>query len=362
MLKVLAKILLLGFILLIWNFTAGSSLGGPDGQKGGPPPAKVVVAEVRMAMLFPRAEFIGTVFYQEVSDVASELSGVVEVVRFEEGQRIRKGKILVKLNSDLLRKSLEATIASHEQVLADFENAVIDFQRITKLYKEASVAEKLYDETRFRVKGFEKRAASLRAQVERFKLELAKKAIKAPFDGVVVQRRVDRGEWLSEGDAVATIAKDDVLDVVAEVPQWVLTRLEIGMQVDMTAAGKNLSGEVFAIIPKGDIATRTFPVKIRTRNTLGLIEGMEARVRLPTGQKKKARVVPRDAVIPSLGESVVFAVTDSRVRRIPVKVLEYEGLRVAIEAASLKAGMKVVVKGNERLRDGQAVTFTEAER
>src|SRR6056300_1069894 len=79
-----------------------------QGKPKGPPPAKVAVATVETGMVRPQAEFIGTVFYEEVSDVASELSGLVEEVRFEEGQRIKKRQVLIKLGSDILNKRLLA--------------------------------------------------------------------------------------------------------------------------------------------------------------------------------------------------------------------------------------------------------------
>ena len=77
------------------------ALWGQDKPKG-PPPAVVTVAPVKTGDVTPQAEFIGTVFYEEVSDVASEVSGRVEEVRFEEGQRIKKNQVLIKLGADIL--------------------------------------------------------------------------------------------------------------------------------------------------------------------------------------------------------------------------------------------------------------------
>jgi multidrug efflux pump subunit AcrA (membrane-fusion protein) len=74
----------------------------------GLPIAKVVVSEVRTGMVAPEAEFIGTVYYKEVSDIASEMNGIVESVIFEEGQRVKRGDILVKLGSDLMEKTTGA--------------------------------------------------------------------------------------------------------------------------------------------------------------------------------------------------------------------------------------------------------------
>jgi RND family efflux transporter MFP subunit len=347
-------------VLLFVCFFPPVLLGGQE-QPDGSPPAKIVVAEVRGQMVSPTSEFIGTVFFQEVSEAASEVDGLVDEVRFEDGQRIQKGQILVNLRSDLLQKRLQASISSHAQVLANLENATLDYRRVRKLYNEGAIAEQVYDQNRFTVRGLEKQAASLQAEVERLELQLDKMSIRAPFKGVVVKKHVDRGEWLAKGETYATIAKDDVLDILVNVPQWVLPHIQNEMTVTINACNKTFNGKVFAVIPKGDIATRTFPVKIRSQNTLNLLEGMEARVSLPTGEKKQTIVVPRDAVLSQRGETVVFAVVGSKAHRIPVTVWAYEGLLTALDAhADLRAGMKVVTKGNERLKDGQPVAITDA--
>lgn len=335
-------------------------LWGQDKSKG-PPPANVAVAEVKTGLVAPQAEFIGTVFYQEVSDVASELSGLAEVVRFEEGQRVKKGQPLVELGSELMRKNLQATLLTHEQVLSELEIARIELKRKEKLFKKNSIAEQTYDQDRYRVRGLEKRAASLKVQVEYIEIELKKKIIRAPYDAVVVKRMVDRGEWISEGEEVAVLAKDSVVDIVVEVPERFIQYIKQGMQIRSMINGNEIHGKVFTIVPRGDIATRSFPVKIRTPNTYSLIEGMSAKVVLPTGRPRKSLVVPRDSVILMFGQSVVFTVADSKASMLPVKVIGYEGLSASVEARGLQDGMQVVVQGNERLRNGQAVSVQKTE-
>ena len=185
-------------------------------------PARVTVAKVKTGLVAPQSDFIATVFYQEISETASEISGLVEVVRFEEGQRVEKGQILVELGSEILRKRMQAVRSSYEQVLSELEIARIDLKRREKLFRKKSISEQSYDENRYRVIGSEKRAASLNAQVEQLGIELEKKAIRAPFDGVVIKRHVDRGEWISEGETVAVIGKDDIIDVVTELSEQII--------------------------------------------------------------------------------------------------------------------------------------------
>lgn len=302
-----------------------------ENKQEGMPPAIVVVSEVTSGMIAPEAEFIGTVFFGEVSDVACEVDGKVETVKFEEGERIVKDAELVKINSDLL--------------LSDIKKAALDFKRAEKLYKEELISEEEYDARRF--------------EKERLEIVLAKKTIRAPFSGVIIKKHVERGEWLSPGSIVATIAVDDVVDIVVEVPERVLKFLSPGMEVGVSTGGFELKGNIIAVIPRGDISTRTFPVKIRVVNTASLIEGMEAKVILPEGMEEKSLIVHRDAVINVFGNMVVYTVEDSKAIMVPVRVFGYKRMTVGIQAEGLAEGMKVVVKGNERLSPGQEVLIQE---
>lgn len=346
--------------LLVYPTFFPSDLWGQQKSKERPP-ASVSVAKVTSGQVAPQNEFIATIFYQEISDTASEVSGLVGVVHFEEGQRVKKKQVLVELGSEILRKRIQATTASFEQILSELEIAGIDLKRSKELIKKKSISKQSYDGNRFRVIGLEKRAASLKAEVERFEIELEKKIIRAPFDGVVIKRHVDRGEWISEGDTVAIIGKDDTIDIVAEIPERFIQYIKNGMQVNASANGINFIGTVIAIVPRGDVATRTFPIKIRTPNEHALIEGMSARVTLPTGNVTPALIVPRDAVISKFGQNVVYAVVDAKSNMMPVQVVGYDGLSVGVESQGLAEEMLVVVDGNERLKDGQAVAFQKPE-
>ncbi len=328
----------------------------------GMPPASVVVSTVTSGMVAPESEFIGTVYYQEVSDLASEVNGLVVAVNFEEGQRVKKGELLVKLSDDLLQKTLQAARASYEEVLSDLERAERELARVDTLYKEELISEQTYDDRTFGVRGLRKKSQSSKATVERLETELQKKIIKTPFNGLVVKKHIDRGEWLSPGSTVATIAQDNTVDIIVDVPETVIRVISVGLGVKVKAGGGEVNGKILAIIPKGDISTRTIPVKIRAKNTLSLIEGMEARVSLPVGQKRETLTVARDAVITVFGDTVVFAVVDSKASMIPVEVTGYQGMTAGVNSEELAEGMNVVIKGNERLRDGQMVEIIDKSR
>lgn len=351
------------FLTLIIFLTLTAGVYAEEKKPKGPPPAMVVVSTINSGKIAPDAEFIGTVYYREVSEVASEVSGKVKTVNFEEGDRVKSGDLLLKIDSAILGKEIKARKASREEVGAELENARLDLKRAEGLHSEELLSDKDYDRYTFEVKGLEKKALAMDAEIERLEIELRKKSVVAPFSGVILKRHADRGEWLSPGAPVAVVAYDAIVDVVVNVPQGAVPFIRPGAPVTVTSGKKALKGKVFAVIPGGDIATRTFPVKIRLKNKNRLKEGMDAKARLPVGAKMKALLVNRDALIPVFGQTVVYAVIDSKAVMFPVKVIGYAGMKAGIKAKGLKEGMMVVVKGNERLQGGgQRVIITNKKR
>ncbi len=347
------KILARYFCILCFFLTFVSPLwAAQEGQ-----PVNVVVSKVIKGIIAPEQEFIGTIYYPEVSDVSAEVSGSVARISFDEGQKIKRDEVLVKLDSYLLEKTYQAKSALYEQSISDLERAKKDLKRTVILYRKKIIAEKEYDNQKFQVRGLEKKSASLKAEVERLEIELEKTEVKSPFNGVVIKKHVARGEWLSPGKPVATIARNDSVDIIVEVPEKVIKFLKPGTNVKVLSGGKELTGKLHTIIPQGDVSTRTFPVKIRVNQTASLLEGMEARVILPRGERITTFLVPRDAILNRSGKTNVVAVIDSKAKIIPTKVIGYMETKAGINSQNISEGMKVVVKGNERLRDGQPVNI-----
>ena len=337
----------------------GPLLANAEEQKKpqGPPPMLVEVASIAQGSAEPMVELVGSVRYARVSRVAAEVGGIVDQVSFKEGARVKAGQPLVKLRSDLLQTTLDGTRASYEQVLIELEKARKDLQRITALYEEKSVAESLYDENHYGVLALEKSAAALKATLDRQQLELQKTSIPAPFNGLVQSKLTEKGEWVSAGGQVAVIADDRDLEAHIDVPQKLLGYLQNDKQLQVRCAGKNYNASFIHFIPQGDVATRTFTVKLKLQKANGLIEGMEAHAQLPNGPKLKGLLVPRDAVIKQFGRDVIFLAVDGVAKMIPVQVRGYQSMQVAVEGPGIDAGAQVVVKGNERIRDGAPIRF-----
>jgi len=350
--------LLISFCSLLTCSPASAEDKAPKKQQG-PPPMLVEVAQVTQGEAEPLVERIGTIHYARVSRVASELSGLVEKVYFTEGSRIKAGQPLIQLRNDLLKKSIESTKASYEQVQVEQEHAKKGLDRIKALFVEKSVSESVYDDSYYKVLGLEKRAATIKASYEKQLLELKKTTITAPFSGLVQKKSTEKGEWISTGGQIALIADNRKLEVHIDVPQQQLSYLKEGQKVSVRCAGQQYMSEFSYIIPQGNIATRSFTIKLKLKESKDLIEGMEAYAQLPNGPKKQSLLVPRDAVIKQFGQDVLFIASDGKAKMIPILISGYQGIQTAVSGSGLSEGMQVVVKGNERIRDGQAIRFNQ---
>lgn len=323
------------------------------------PPALVITVPARMEKVSPTAPYSGTVHFKDVSEVAAEVTGKVDRVLFQEGLKVKKGEPLVILDSQILRKELASAKGALEEAQVELEKARIDLQRIEALYKRQGASRQLYDNYLYKVKALEKKVAALEASHGKLTVMLKKKTIRAPFDGVVIKRKVDVGEWMTEGSVCAVVGRLSPAEVVVSVPSKYLKYLKPGASIPLTipsVSKETIRGQLFSIIPLGDMASRTFPVKIRLANRQGLyLDGMEARVQIPVGPKGKALVVSRDAIVSFQGGTFVFTVAQGRAQILPVKVKGYFGDLALVEGRNLKPGIPVVIRGNERLRPGQPV-------
>ena len=195
--------------------------------------------------------------------------------------------------------------------------------------------------------------ANMRAKEIEFKLSV----LNAPFDGVVIDRDTELGEWKSNGDMVAVIAREDEFDIIANVMEEFLPWLRVGdiVPIELVAGNRRIEGTIVTVIPRGDIASRTFPVKIRVTGQGLLFEGMSAIAEMPTGEDTRCILVPRDAVLNQAGRDFLFTVENGAAVERQVTVLGYAGLFAGVPLDQIGLDYPVITKGHERLRGGSKV-------
>lgn len=320
----------------------------------------VVTQSVENGYLQEDEEFIGTLTFKEKSNLASEVSGIVDDIYVNEGQYVRKNTKLALLNSDLLNQDIASKEALLEQANAILQKNQKDFERFESLYKSNSISFKEYEDALFTLKAQEGAKGSILADLQRLKKERDKKILSAPYDGVIISRSVQLGEWVNTGDSLFIIANLKSLEITVDVPFSVLRSLKIGQNVKVIVADKPYHATITAIIPLGNSKARTFPIKLSLADDQHeLIEGLEARVQiLRNNETQNGFLIPRDAILPSNNGTVVYVARESKAICVEITVNKYSGnlaLVYAKDKDTLRIGDKVITKGHERIEDGSEI-------
>jgi RND family efflux transporter MFP subunit len=355
----------LGLIVLLAAFAILVGVGVPfavasdNNVAQGPPPSPVEVVPVAEEMVSEQVTLVGTTEPKIKSIIAAEVEGLVESFPVKEGDYVKKGAVLVRLGSTDLTIRLKGAIASKEEAKARYRFAQGELTRNEKLKKTNSIAAKRYDEALYEFQALEQQVLRHKAAIEELKDSIRKTTVTAPFSGFIAQEHTEVGEWVEKGGSVVTLVALSLLRITVDMPERYVTEISDNNAVQVVVGAyrsEPFPGTISAILPEGNPDSRTFPVKIDVENPdLKLKGGMEARVTFNLGSKMKTLLVPKDAVVAANGGRLVFVVNSGTAHPVNVKIVGTYGVNVAVDGL-LKPGDRVVIRGNERLRPGQAVT------
>ena len=308
------------------------------------PPTSVIVSEVRSQPLSEEVVLVGSVHPRRTTIVASQTDGIV-VDRFKEaGQTVGRREAIYRLDNDQLRAELIAALADVK--LQRFRQE----QSMELLAQEAISAETAL--------ATEAELDRARSQLQDLQARLDALTIRAPFGGHVVQPLVELGQWVDRGDGVVRVVSTDTVRVYINVPERLVPLLHKGEETDVVidALGtQKIKARIVAILAEGYADSRTFPVIVEFLNPTGVIRaGMGASVHLSIRHPGETFLVHKDAVVNSVRGTFVFVVhEDAAVQKTVVPGLAHQGF-VAVKG-ELQEGELAIVRGNERLQDGQAV-------
>ena len=323
---------------------------------GAQPASLVNTATVIKGEVNPLEEFIGTLSFSKTSALASQTNGSVVKVNFEAGDKLRKGDILLEVDSKVLDAQIESLKANVKISKINLENATKDYNRYKELIQKRSISQKVYDDSFFKYSSAEQNFFIAEAKLKEQLINKEKKSIKAPYDSVVVEKNIEVSEWANAGKTIATIVSTNEVDLMFNLPTSYIYKLDKNDSYDINLKDQKIRSKLYASIAKGDKRTRTFPVKFKAKvNNDFLYEGMEVKINLPRSKKQDALMVPRDAVIKRFGQNVIFLNIDGIATMLPVQILGYTKDNVAVLSKGLKEGASVVVKGNERIFPKQPI-------
>ena len=361
---------LFGVALLASLLAASSVLAQED-------PALVQVDEVRTEPLSQTAPVLGRIVTEQQGVVATRVAGPVERVDVQVGDRVAAGDPLVWLDSEpldlernLAAAEYDAALAQQAESVAEVDLLESERERLLQLRESAAFSKaQLEDkENQITVANSRIQAATARTHQYRAKLELkardlADATIRAPYAGVITMRHVSPGAYLRVGDPVVTMIDHTNLEIEADVPSDQLAGIEVGTTVGVTLDDRTEhSAEVRAIVPEDNPLTRTRAVRFKpqfgeTEKPLAI--GQSVTLELPIGLAREVLTVSKDGVIQRPDGAVVFLVEDQVATPRPVQLGSAVGGRFEV-LGGLEHGDLVVIRGNERLQSGQAVTYPGA--
>ncbi len=324
----------------------------------GRPPANVVVSPVRLETIQDEILQIGTVESWRASRVATEVSGRVEELRVRRGAKVKKGDLLVRLSASTLRLKLKESEAKQNAAMARLQKSRDNLKRSEGLMKEGLISERAYRDAKLTVEELEQTLAVNESERLQAQDELSKKEVRSPFDGIVTQALTEEGQWVTEGGGIVHLVDLSRVRILVEMPEKYIREVQRGgavsVQID-AIPGEVFSGKVHALIPAGDRAARLFPVEVHVENKgLLLQEGMLARVAFSLGASRRVLMVDKDALIRKGSEAFLFVVEDAKAVKKTVRVGQGKAGLIEV-SGEIKADDLVVIRGNERLREGRAV-------
>ena len=275
--------------------------------------------------------------------VLARTTGLLEELAAEEGDHVRQGQVMIRLNKDELSLNLRQA----EQAFAD---ASTNYDRIKTLYERSMVSQSEYDTAHLRLD-------NAKISLEEAQLNLAYADVTAPIAGVVTQRLVEVGDLVRGNQEVFVVADLHPLLVKIFAPEQRMYQLHPGQEATIAVEAlpdTSFRGRIRMISPEVDPASGTVKVTLEVASAGVLKPGMFATVRIITERRPQTLIVPKKALILETDEDDVFLIEDSKVRRVSVELGFVEGDQVEI-VSGLKEGDQVVTIGHEGLKDGAAV-------
>ncbi len=331
--------------------SAGEGPGGPGGAGGGPPAMPVEAAAARSDTVIDAILSTGQIEALQSIELRPDVEGRLIRILVPEGTLVSKGTPLFKIDDAELKAQVAELTAER-----DLARQSLTRTRDLLSQKASSQAE------------LERAEATMRsneAQLERLKVRLDRTLVRAPFAGVLGQRFVSLGDYVTTDTRLASLQTVTPQRASFQVPERYADQLKVGQQVSFRVAalpGRQFTGKVDFVDPVVQLPGRTITVKARVPNPRRELQsGMFIEARLATAVRPDAVVIPEDAVLPLQGSTFVWVVADGKATRREVVL----GVRTP-GFVEVKNGVEdteqVVVGGQERLAEGAPVQARLVER
>ena len=332
--------------------TAACSRDEVPGKASPVAPVKTALVEMRDVELAYSAEAVVEAVRQ--STVAAQVSGRIVDLRFDVGDYVRKGEVIVRIDERAATQAVQASEAQVRQAEAELRNARAQYERSKQLVSEKFLSQAALDKAEADYKATQARVAALLAGAEQAATERSFATIVAPYSGVVSARHVELGEMAAPGKPLMTGFDPGTLRVSATVPQAQIGAIQAGgkARVEIPSLGRWIEVRRTTIVPSADPRTHTTQVRLELpADVRGVYPGVYARAHFVVGTAPRL-LAPRTAVLRRSEVTAVYVVDDKgavQLRQVRLGTASDErsieilsglrpGERVAVEA--VKAGVQ----------------------
>jgi RND family efflux transporter MFP subunit len=352
--------IILGSVIIVAMAGCGKEHGAK--REAESPAVQVRVETVRMAQVPVTVTAVGTTEPYARATPGTRLLGRVANVTVNEGDRVSKGTVLVRIEDQDLTAKRQQAESALQGARAVLENSEANVQRIRNLYREKAVSKQALDEVET---GYTRAQAGVKAAegaLQEVEANLGYSSVASPLDGVVVRKFVQPGDMAAPGAPLFTVEQQDPMRVVVEVSEqdlvYIQTDRSVLTEIEALRVGKvgqaGLMGKVEAVIPSADPRSRTFQVKVVLDNSDGVIRsGMFARVRFQK-DTRPGLLVPTAAVIQRGQLSGVYVIAKGKARLRWVRLGKRFGERTEV-ISGLEPGDPVAISRLDQLTDGRKV-------
>jgi len=332
-----------------------TSAPGPGGPGGPQRPAAVEVAKVESALLVDETQSVGSLRSFQGVMLRPEVGGRVSQVLFKDGQKVKKGQVLVQFDDQL-------SAAQVAQAKAELSIAQANHTRNQELVAQNFISKRSLDESDAALQVAQAKLALAQATLQRLK-------VLAPFDGTAGLRQINVGDYLKDGTDMVNVEDIEAVLLDFRLPERFQNKIKPGQKAQVTmdaVPGRKFTAIIQAIDPLIDANGRSVGVRGCIDNRqMQLRPGMFARVNAVFGERADALVIPEEAIVPQGGRSTVIRIVPGANKdelvseRVTVKIGIRQPGRVEI-LEGLSIGDSVVVAGQQRLqRDGSIVRVVD---
>ena len=317
--------------------------GNEKGAKPAMPPAAVSVYVVEAKSLDNTLFASGTIIANETVELKPEISGKVTAIYINEGQPVKKGQLLLKLNDADLQAQLK-------KINAEIKLSEEKLNRYAQLLKIQGVSREEFDMATNQLQ-------ALKADAEVLKVQIARCSITAPFNGVLGLRNISEGSYITPQQVVTSIQQLNPVKIDFSIPERYASLIKTGSLINFKIEGstENFQGTVFAFEPGIDVSSRSLKIRARANNPSNKLKpGAFAKIELVLDKNANALMVPTQAIVPILKGQQVFISKNGKAEAIAVET----GLRSESQVqilSGLAAGDSVIITGLMGLKPGASL-------